>query len=112
MRQEFSKKVRLEAYQRSGGNCENCHARLYPGRFAYDHDLADSMGGQPTLENCRVLCTSCHSRKTGTEDIPTIAKSNRVRSKHLGLKDKTGPALPGSRRSLWKRKMDGTLVRR
>jgi len=112
MRKEFSKKVRLEAYQRSGGCCEACRARLYPGRFAYDHRLSDAMGGSPVLDNCQVLCDACHSRKTGTEDIPTISKSNRVRARHLGLKVKRGPPMAGSRRSKWKRKMDGSVVPR
>ena len=111
-RKEFSKKVRLEAYQRSGGNCEECSAKLYPGKYDYDHVVPDTMGGLPTLENCRVLCTACHSRKTGTRDAPAIAKSNRVRAKHLGLKVKRGPPMPGSRRSKWKRKMDGSVVPR
>lgn len=114
MRKEFSKKIKLEAYQRSGGNCENpeCGTRLYPTKFHYDHVNPDAMGGEPTLENCRVLCTACHGRKTGEQDIPTIAKSNRQRANHLGLKVKRGPPMPGSKRSRWKKKMDGTVVPR
>ena len=111
MRQEFSKAVRLAAWNRCGGKCEVCTARLFPGKFRYDHDKPDTFGGEPTLENCVVRCWSCDKEKTYKQDIPAIAKSNRVRSKHLGLKTKSR-AIPGSKRSGWKRKMDGTWERR
>ena len=109
---EFTKKTKLEAWSRSGGNCEGCTARLYPGRFDYDHVIPTELGGPATLENCAVLCSACHRKKTGQIDIPTIAKSNRVRASHLKLKQPKGRPIPGSKRSGYKRKMDGTVVKR
>lgn len=85
-RQEFSRKVKKAAWDRCGGRCEKCTAKLFPGHYAYDHDLPDQMGGEPTLENCRVLCDACHDAKTFTVDIPTIRKSDRQRDKHIGAK--------------------------
>ena len=38
-----------------------------------------------SLENCQVLCVECHTRKTGEEDIPAVAKSNRVLKREAGL---------------------------
>ena len=32
-----------------------------------------------------MLCVECHTRKTGEEDIPAIAKSNRVLLREAGL---------------------------
>jgi len=32
-----------------------------------------------------VLCTECNTRKTGEEDIPAIAKSNRTIDREAGL---------------------------
>jgi 5-methylcytosine-specific restriction protein A len=55
-RREFPPKVRLAAFQRANGHCEDCRARLAPGRFAYDHIVPDALGGEPTLDNCMVLC--------------------------------------------------------
>ncbi len=81
-RREFSRKVKSQAWERCGGRCEKCTAKLFPGKFAYDHDLPDQMGGEPTLDNCRVLCDACHSEKTFTRDIPTIRKSDRQRDKY------------------------------
>ena len=32
-----------------------------------------------------MLCVECHTRKTGEEDIPAVAKSNRVLKREAGL---------------------------
>lgn len=106
MRREFSPKVMVAAYERSKGKCEACGADLRPGRIQYDHVLPCAFGGSPTLENCAVLCSSCHGRKTATQDVPAIAKVKRIRAKHIG-------ARPPSRwRSKWKRKVSGETVLR
>jgi hypothetical protein len=43
--------------------------------------------------------------------MPLIAKVKRVHQKHIGAKRPKG-IIPGSKNSKWKRKMDGTVVRR
>lgn len=83
-RREFTRKIMSAAWERCGGRCEKCTAKLFPGRFAYDHILPDQMGGEPTLDNCQVLCDACHSEKTFRLDIPTIRKSDRQRDKFRG----------------------------
>jgi len=104
-RQEFPRKVMLAAFERACGACESCGVRLTIAKFHYDHVLADGLGGAPTLENCQVLCWACHRIKTGSRDVPMIAKAERQRAKHLG-------ANPRPRRSKWKRKVDGSVVLR
>lgn len=96
MRREFPAKVKALAFERCHGACETCTRRLFPGDIHYDHRIADGIGGEPTLENCQVLCKSCHAIKTNKSDIPTIAKSKRVRRKHIGA---SGPkrTIPGRR---------------
>jgi len=84
MRQEFSRKVMSAAFTRCNGHCEKCTAKLRPGKFAYDHILPDQLGGEPTIENCQVLCASCHAEKTFGSDIPAIRKSDRQRDKFRG----------------------------
>lgn len=104
MRREFPTKVKLAAFDRAAGNCEACTAPLRPGKYAFDHRIPDAIGGEPTLANCQVLCDACHSPKTRHSDVPTIAKSKRVRAKHAGAKIKSG-GFKG-----WRR-FDGTPVR-
>ena len=112
MRREFSAKVKVAAFQRAAGHCENCTAFLMPGRFAYDHVLPDGLGGEPVLENCAVLCSACHGSKTASGDVPRIAKMKRQRVSHIGAKARTSRPLPGSKASGLKRHFDGTITRR
>jgi hypothetical protein len=109
-RREFTKTVKLDAWNRCGGSCERCTARLYPGKFDYHHDKDDTFGGAPTLDNCVVLCDSCHSTIT-RDRAPIIAKSNRVRARHLGAR-RPKYRWPHGKDSPTKRKLDGTIVRR
>ncbi len=88
MRREFSTKTKVAAFKRADGHCENCTAKLYVGKYHYDHEIADSLGGEPTLENCRVLCLNCHDEKTRTHDTPLAAKVKRIEQKHLGARPK------------------------
>lgn len=85
-RREFTAKVKVAAYERSGGKCEACKADLMPGRIHYDHVIPDAMGGSPTIENCAVLCKVCHGLKTTRQDAPQIAKMKRQRAAHIGAK--------------------------
>ena len=90
MRREFPPKVKLQAWERCGGHCEECLARII-ARPEYDHVLPDALGGEPTLQNCRVLCSKCHRLKTSTEDVPRIAKTKRTKRKAIGAWPKSRP---------------------
>lgn len=90
MRREFSKAVRAAAMKRCTDDkgiprCEECHLALKAGGFAFDHDRADGLLGEPTLANCRVLCTACHSTKTREHDVPAIARAKRLEASHLAI---------------------------
>ena len=111
MRREFTKAVKLAAWQRCNGQCEGCTCRLMVGRFEYHHKVECTYDGEATLENCQVLCIPCHDAITGKR-AKDVAKSNRVRNKFLGIKKAKGAPMPGSKRSRWKRRMDGTVVPR
>lgn len=86
-RREFSNKTKLAAWQRCGGRCEikSCGVKLHPGRFTYDHIHPDYLGGEPTLENCQVICRECNTIKTGG-DATRIAKSRRIRNREAGIR--------------------------
>lgn len=112
---EFSSKTRLAAWDRCGGLCEHCGRKIV-GRLRpeYDHIVPMHAGGHSTLENCQCLCNECHDLKTFKPidgDVPKAAKSVRLRKSAAGLRG-ASRAMPGSRRSPWKKKMDGTTERR
>lgn len=87
MRREFSKQVKRQAFERANGLCEgkNCGAKLFVGKYAYDHVIPDALGGDPILDNCAILCKSCHAAKTQKSDVPTIAKAKRISNRHRGI---------------------------
>jgi 5-methylcytosine-specific restriction enzyme A len=87
-RREFSKQVKRDAFLRANGCCEgeNCGAKLSLGKFHYDHQIPDGLGGEPTLENCQVLCAPCHKIKTTKQDVPAIAKTKRIQDRQRGIK--------------------------
>lgn len=109
MRREFSKQVKREALRRSAGKCEgeNCGA-LFGVKFHFDHDIADGLGGEPTLENCKVLCHACHDEKTRKHDVPLIAKVKRISDKHNGI---VGPKQKIASRGFAKRAPQRTASR-
>ena len=92
MRREFSKQVRRDAFMRANGQCEGhpygerCPVKLQIGRYHYDHDIPDALGGDPTLENCVVLCIACHKDKTSKRDVPAIAKTKRIQDRQIGIR--------------------------
>lgn len=122
MRKEFPKHVRRAALERSGGLCEargplyglpidvRCNVSLEKGHHD-DHVNPDGNGGDNTLENCACVCHTCHAYKT-KNDVARIAKMKRQRDRNQGIKRRKGPPMPGSRDSVFKRKMDGSVERR
>ena len=93
-RTEFPQSVRKKAFARCCINgtipgvpqCETCGIQISPRTgIIYEHDQADGLGGEPTLENCKVHCSNCADVKTHTEDNPRMRKADRVLKKNFGL---------------------------
>lgn len=95
-RREFPRKVRAAAFLRCNGLCEGrgCGARLKTGEAEYDHILPNELGGEPTLDNCAVLCRVCHKAKTG-DDIRRIRKADRMRDRDTGAMPKSARPMQG-----------------
>lgn len=119
-RREFPLSVRKLAFKRCCLNgtmpgvpqCETCGCPLNVRTGTiYEHVIPDGLGGEPTLENCKVHCRTCADVKTFTEDNPRMAKADRVLKKNFGLEPKGRP-MPGSRASGLRKRMDGTVERR
>src|ERR1700722_6525077 len=98
-RVEFSKKTMLERFQYANGHCEACGCKLLTGRINYDHDNPETFSHDNSFNNCRAMCRGCHDLKTFGKDIPAVAKSNRIRAKHLGIRRHSSRPMPGSRAS-------------
>ena len=87
----------------------------------FDHETALALGGTDDLENLRAVHKECHARKTtgrrgtsklsasGDGDTSRAAKIKRLRGETKG---KPKPGMPGTRRSKWRKRMNGTVERR
>ncbi len=110
-RRAFTRTVKLAAWERSGGCCEDCGRKIFPGDGPeYDHIIADEHGGDNSLKNCQVLCVWCHKPKTRA-DMKVTVRGRKARARHAGA-DKPKRDMPGSRASKWKRKVGGEWVLR
>lgn len=119
MRQEFSARVKAAALKRCMGadgipRCEGqgCGQPLVAAFTNYDHDTPDGLGGEPTLENCKVLCKTCHAAKTFGEDNPRMQKADAQRKRAFGIKARKGRPMPGTKASGVRKRWDGTVEQR
>jgi 5-methylcytosine-specific restriction protein A len=92
-RQEFTRKTMRQALERAAGRCEGllpsgerCPCMLTKAKYHFDHNIPAELGGDNSIENCRVLCVPCHAEKTAKRDIPLIARAKRVSDRHNGIK--------------------------
>ena len=109
----FSTSFRLNLFLKRKGACASCHQKIDAGKaWDIDHILPLALGGTNEPENLQILCKPCHHSKTSQSDIPRIAKIKRLKAAHLGARSPSTRPIPGSRRSPWKRKLDGSVVRR
>lgn len=83
VRREFTQKVKVQAFELAGGKCQTCGLKIRGGA-EYDHIIPCALGGEASLENCAVLCSACHRRKTSGEDVPRISKAKRIHAKRIG----------------------------
>lgn len=89
-RREFVKEIKRAALRRAAGFCEGiretgcrCDWPLSLGKFDFDHINPDGLTGEPTLENCQVLCRTCHDLKT-KQDREAIDRAKRREDAHFG----------------------------
>ncbi|MBM1817194.1 HNH endonuclease [Pseudosulfitobacter pseudonitzschiae] len=104
-------RVRLRVFEAHGGICHLTGRKITPAdQWDLDHVVALVNGGENRESNLAPALRSAHRKKTA-EDVAMKAKDRRVRSKHLGIY-KPKSEMAGSKASKWKRKVDGTVVRR
>ena len=117
MRKEFPRRVKALAFKRccdAAGipHCQGCGIIITAGNLFFDHIQPDGLGGEPILENCQILCKTCHGSKTLGEDNPIMQKADRVMKKTYGIASRRGRPIPGSKASGLKKGFDGVVRRR
>lgn len=111
-RVRITAKMRADIFLRHNGMCHLCQMKVIPGEdWDVSHEIPLEAGGSDTADNWYVAHRKCHRTHTATVDAPLIAKVKRIHQRHIGAKKSRNP-LPGGRNSMFKKKMDGSVVRR
>ena len=112
-RKRFLSKFRLNLFLERNSTCQACQSKIHPGqKWEIDHIIPLAIGGDNSPQNLQVLCKICHRFKTNTQDLSAIAKIKRIKIKHLGAKSHFKRLMPGNRKSRWKKKLNGQVVKR
>lgn len=105
-------RVKVRVFEKYKGICYLSGRKILAGdKWEVEHIIALANGGEHRENNLAPALVEPHKEKTKA-DRKITAKINRVRKKHLGLDQARGKPILGSKKSGWKRKMDGTVVRR
>lgn len=114
-REFLSDKQKLRLFAERKGRCHKCDHKLRSGeRWIVEHVIALQNGGSNDWENLAITCFLCFPKKNA-EDAAKAAKGRDVAvSCYLpsDQKQKKGRPLPGTKRSGWKHRMDGTWEKR
>ena len=111
-RRSLSARRRLQAWERTKGVCVICEAPIdgVRERWIIEHIRALELGGPDDLTNMGPAHEACGRTKT-RDDHARTAKAKRQKIQHLGAAEPSRP-LPGSRGTLFKRKINGRVILR
>lgn len=109
---EIPKRVKLRVWLREGGKCWLTGRYIQVGdAYDFDHKVALCNGGEHRESNLAPALRDAHRKKTAA-DVKLRAKCDRIRARHVGITSKSRNPMPGSRASNFKRRFDGSVVRR
>ena len=110
-RRSISARLRRQIFDASSGMCCLCGGAIVHKAFIIEHIRALAFGGADDASNMAPAHVACAQAKTSAE-ATRRSKSDRQRNSYIGARQAKLRPMPGSRASIWKRKMDGTIVRR
>jgi 5-methylcytosine-specific restriction endonuclease McrA len=109
-RRPISSSKRLAIFEAAGGRCHICGLKIRGKEWDVEHVRPLGLLGADDMSNLAPAHRVCHSPKTAA-DVASIAKAKRQKIAHIGAY-KTRNPIPGSKRSKWKRKINGQVVLR
>lgn len=108
-RKPLSPRDRLAMWERHKGICVTCKMKIDGVREKWidEHVIPLGLGGSNDLSNRGPAHLACAKVKT-QNDVKAIAKSKRVKQRHLGIKKQS--SFQTAKTGKYKQRMDGTLV--
>ena len=114
-RQPLTDQERVQLFLEKGGRCHRCTRKIMHGEKWYDeHVHSLGTGGSNKWFNRDVTCKNCFPIKNA-EDAKKLAKGRAVAVSRIippSQRQKKGRPMPGSKRSGFRKRMDGTVERR
>lgn len=112
-RRRLSTRDRAAVFATHEGVCCFCRGRIQAGeRWHVHHETPLELGGADDCSNWVPAHEKCHRSHTAAVDVPNIARAKRLEAKHFGAHTPSRRVIPGSKRSSWKRTIDGKVVPR
>ena len=104
-------RVRVRIFDRFEGRCCcGCGRKIRVGEaWDCEDEIAIINGGERRESNLRPFLREHHPAKTA-QDVAIKSKTYQVRSKHLGVKRRA--SFQTNKKGPFRKKMDGTIVRR
>jgi 5-methylcytosine-specific restriction enzyme A len=106
-------RVRLRIFDRYQGRCQcGCNRSIRPGE-AWDCEdtIAIINGGERRENNLKPWLAEHHPAKT-KQDVAEKSRVYRKRVRHVGIKLRKGPPMPGTKASGLRKRMNGLVERR
>ncbi len=103
-------RVRLRVYDKFDGRCAVCGIALQDRHWTCDHKIALINGGENRETNLQSLGNACCNKEKNKRDVAQKAQTYRTRSRHLGIKKRSG--FLTNKIGPFRKKMNGTVERR
>jgi 5-methylcytosine-specific restriction endonuclease McrA len=112
-RKPLTPKQRMQLFVDRGGVCCECGGKIHVGeKWIDEHINPLSRTGSNNWDNRGIAHEKCARKKTSREATER-SKVRSVAAKHFGAgKTSKGRPMAGTKASGWKKKLDGTVVRR
>ena len=104
-------RVRVRVFLKFAGICCECGTKIGDKRWICDHRIALINGGENREDNLGPVHEMCNKSKTAS-DVEEKARVYKKTAKAIGVKLRRSRPIPGSRSSGWKKRLDGTVVKR
>lgn len=105
-------RVRLRNFLKFEGICQICKLKIEGKVWITDHKDALILGGENRESNLQPIHETCDRKVKTPADVAEKSDAYRRKLKAVGIKRSGHRPIIGSRASGWKKKMDGTVVRR